>query len=570
MAFAITDEAAILDEGTRLAVITEIRGSEANRRKNEARKRNDCFSDFTKEHVLIALKKEFSDGIVAEMENRISNVSLLKKIIDKKARVYQVEPERKLVAEDTGGDGKSAKPTDEKQKLFDALIDELELDVFMKNTDKMLELHLNELIKITAVRDPESSRQASKGQAEKIDMFTVKLELLTPELYDVIEDSATGTDALVTIFSYNVNPDPEKSGETTSRTGNGGQGRIAGPENDKGKTDEAEGDDGQRYIFWSDSYHFTTDSKGAVLPEDSPGESADESFNPIGVLSCVSLNRGQRRTYWAQGGEDLVDNSILVNILLSDMYFISKYQGQGILVVAGKDVPKKLKVGASAVLTFTLEEGDPTPIVQSVSGNPPLADHRAQVEQLVAFTLSTNGLEPSAVAGKLDGGTASSGIQDLIQKSEPINSIKDSQTIYRKREPRVIDRVLKWINLLGSKKILAPHWQKYLALGESIDYTLNFVEPSPFQTEKEKLEVMKSKKDLGIVSKVDLIMMDNPDLTRDQAKERLIEIQAETPAPVPFGGGSPVVSTPLKPGEAPPVPEPPKPGDEENPKPKED
>lgn len=44
-------------------------------------------------------------------------------------------------------------------------------------------------------------------------------------------------------------------------------------------------------------------------------------------------------------------------------------------------------------------------------------------------------------------------------------------------------------------------------------------------TEKEKLEIMKMRKELGLVTHLDLIMADNPNMTRDEALVKLEEIK---------------------------------------------
>ena len=66
-----------------------------------------------------------------------------------------------------------------------------------------------------------------------------------------------------------------------------------------------------------------------------------------------------------------------------------------------------------------------------------------------------------------------------------------------------------------------------LLIPEDMDLNLEFTESEAIATEKEKLEGLKLRKDLGINTMSDLIMLDQPGLDLEQAEEKLKKIEEE-------------------------------------------
>ena len=62
---------------------------------------------------------------------------------------------------------------------------------------------------------------------------------------------------------------------------------------------------------------------------------------------------------------------------------------------------------------------------------------------------------------------------------------------------------------------------------DDLEIAVKFSEAKPAVTEAERLENIKRRKDLGINEQVDLIMLDNPDMTREEAEDKLKKILAE-------------------------------------------
>jgi hypothetical protein len=462
----IFNEDDILDQGIRARIIAEIELGENQTRKDESFKRYEIYKDSLKKYIRLELLKEFDESTVKEMEGRISNINLYKKTVNKKARVYQVAPNRNV--------------TQGNEETFKELIDFINLDTSMKKGNRYSEAFRNALVFARPYKD-----------FKEPEKYAYELRILPPHMFDIVEDNERPEFPRVVILS-----------EYDTDNGNGSDELIA----------DLDEKDKKNYIFWSTKYHFTTDEKGTIISE--------SIENPIQTLPFVSLNKDQDGRYWSMGGEDLIDGTLLTNVLLTDLYFIAKVQGMGIFYLFGKGVPKTLKVGTNRGITMELEEGSPTPQIGFANSSPPLDSHMSLIEQYVAFLLTTNDLGVNAVSSKLDGRSAISGVQELIQNSEPMNAIEDDQECFRDTEPMVVNLITKWHNYYYDKSALIAELMEMGKLPE-FDYTIQFAVPQQYKTEDQKLGSLKIKKELGIADAVSIMLEMHPEMSEEQAIEEI-------------------------------------------------
>lgn len=461
----ITDESQILEEVFRGVVIKEIEGAATKERKAKVYKEFELLKDKTQKHVLKKIKVEMTDknGVVSKnyhkMADRCPNISILRKIIDKKASVYK--------------DGAARTTQKKDQENLDKLIDLLNFNTKMKKTNKYTELSKNSEVFIL----PYMNKREKK--------FGLIMKALLPFQYDVLEDKENQEVGLVYILS-----DFTPSSATLFS--------------------------GKEYIWWSDSYHFTTNGTGKIIS----GE--DKIENPIKELPCYSFSMTQDGVYWDDSGDDLVENSILINLLLADLYYIAKFQGMGVFYMTGKGMPEEVDVGPAAKISLEVREGEPDPKIGFASPNAPISDHITMIESLLHFLMFTNNLsyEPSGESA----GSVTSGIHDVIRKSENIDDITDQQEMYRDGEPELLRKAILWMNLYNKKNLLSKKWKPLGQMNPEMDIALSFPEPKVYASEKEKLEVIKERLLIGLDTMLEAIKKDNPDLTDKEAKIKLGDI----------------------------------------------
>ena len=498
----IFNENELLDQNFRLNVIQEIEGQENQKRKEESFKRWEVLKDRAKKYIIDMLLNEMDEETVREMEGRASNINLFKKVISKKARVYKTAPERTLQSGN--------------EDQFVMMQDLINLNSTMKKTNRYLEAFRNCLVYIR----PYKCHDESRSDGEHVYKYHVKI--LPPHMYDVIEDSEDNEKARAYILS-DFSPrtiQTEVYSQLRGRTGSKSSFRDGDDKNQIIADSPADKDQPEKhYVFWSNDYHFTCDEKGQLVGV------VDESdiVNQIGELPFVDLAKDRDGSYWSVGGEDLIEGSLLTNMLLTDYNFIQKIQGMGIFYMFGKNVPKKYKVGPNRGITMQVEDGDPTPQIGFASANPNLTELREGIAAQIALLLSTNDLGMNSVSVKLDGSNFQSGIQELIQHSEPLNAIEDDQQIFLDNEQDIVRIASKWHNYFLEKKLLHSDFAQYGSMDE-FNYSLSFPKPEQYQPEKQRLETYKMKKDLGITDEV-LILMEDKGLSEEEAEKEILAIQ---------------------------------------------
>lgn len=508
----IFDEDQILDINFRKKVIEEITGHENIARKKEARKRYDVYKDRSTKYVKERLENEgLESSTVNSMMNRASNISICKKIVNKLARAYLGGAKR-----ETGEDS-----SDIQVQAYSKL---LNFDQKQKKSDKYRELYKNCAIQFIPEIDSVETGRAGR------DLYNIKQRVFSPWQYDVIHDSCDREKARVYILSdfsevsnHSFSAASEAkaaihSGSSSPNATNRLDDKIADHPSDSGLGDRIE------FIWWSDKYHFTTDENGQIIRELSP----ENDENPIEFLNFVNIAEEQDNEFWAQGGEDLIDGSILVNTIITDMFAIAYQQGWGQFVISGKNVSLSQKVGPHHAIVFEVEDKDsPQPKVDVVSANPPLDLWMKSIEQYVALLLSTNDLSPATVSVKLDAVQFPSGIAMIIEMSDAVNEVEDTQEMFVDAERLEWEIVKRWQNKYHDLNALTKKYADIGKFPDDMEVNTKFNQRKPVITEKEKLENIKIRKDLGINEQIDLIMLDNPAMSLEDAQEKLKRILEE-------------------------------------------
>lgn len=509
----LTREQDVLELGFRRKVIEEILGTENVNRKNESLKRYDLYKDEVKKYVMESLKREgLKDETVHQMGNRCSNISICRKIVNKLARTYSGGVNR-----DTGNEATNIQ--------LDSLTELLCFDEKMRKGDRYRELQKNMLFQIVpeGTLDPKTS--------EKM-LYKLSMRTLLPWHYDVIEDYRDRELPRCVILSDFKNANTTGYYATENEAGfhyakptlvssNGKDDIIA--DNPRDSKEE------RVFVWWTENYHFSTDKDGNLISNpDNP-----ENENPIHILPFVNNADDQDGQFWAVGGDDLIDGSVLVNKTITDMFFIAWMQGYGQWVVTGRNIKDKIVIGPNnaIVLDYDPDSGDPKPEVNVISTNPPLADWMSIIEQYVAMLLTTNNLSPGSVAMKLDASNFMSGIAMMIEMSEATDDVSDKQKSYKDIERSIWEIVKEWQNLLLGSGELVEEFAKIGALPEDFSPTVKFNDLKPVVSETEKLNTIKIRKEIGLNTDAELLMLDNPDLKEEDAEKKIVKIKANKVEP---------------------------------------
>ncbi len=497
--------------GTRKTIIEQLLTDAGVRaRKEEHKKRAEVYKDRTNEHALKLIDKEMGANVVEEMRHRVPNINITRKIVKKKARVYKDRPKRTIV-EASGAEAGQSKMQD----LLDAYVDGLGLDAFMKEVNRATELHYNVLVQIVPRPDTDDLT-AGEGKPR----WSVGLKLLRPDRFDVIEDPNDPREPMVVILSYSEEEGTISDDYRTPRLSTGPlaqneesrtQGKVMPLNKEK-----------QRFIWWSSKFHFTTDADGKVLG--AGVLSPEDGLNPLNMLPFVSFSKDQTEGFWSDGGDGLANNGILINMLLADLNFSAKFQGTGLGWMTGSDesLPKTVAIGPTKFLRLVRKEGDPEVQVGFESPNPDLSDCLDIIQAQLGLILTSEDLEPGSLTGDLTPTNAASGIQEIIQKAEPITAIEDEQQLYKDKEPAIIKRALKVAKIYQDQGLLCTELDEAGPVPEELDYNLIFIQPRVMLSEEQRVDLVTKQKATGYYTVKMQLQTLFPDLD-DQAIEDLID-----------------------------------------------
>ena len=520
----ITNESELLNEELRAEIIKkEIYGNENRERKAQALRRHEILKNKSKKWVMFGIEQEgFKRVTVEQMRSRASNISVAKKIIGKKSTTYSGGVTRKI-GEPIEAGGKKLPNQD--QISCDLLYDLLNFNTNMRKADFFRTGFKNGLVGIVPVLDSEETRATGKPK------YKLQMRVLAPWKYDVIEDPADPTQPLAVIISEFtdrlrfVQYDSVTEGAQGIRSGMSLMEHLSDGKDqliaDRAEDKEA-ADSDRRFIWWTPSHHFTTDMRGRILPDASPENGA----NPIKKLPWQTIAEDQDGGYWADGGDDIFETDIAVNKKLTDANFIQFIQGWGQLVIDAENPPKTIIGGPDNAWIFERTPGGSPASVFYASSNPPIENWLEVIQMLLALCLSTNNLSPRNVSAKLSVDNTASGVMLMIENSEQTPDIKDSQEYFRDIEPALLEIVAAWHSTYSLNGWLTKPFQEGMPI-RNTDLSIKFHDVRPPISEKEVLEIMQMRKDLGIATMMDLLKKDNPDLTDEEAQAKAEEIWAE-------------------------------------------
>lgn len=520
----------ILDQALRARIIMEIEGTENRQRKAESYRRHLNYKDQTNRFVIANMLRQFKIETVIEMRSTIANISVVRKVIDKLARVFNNGVERKISDDEEG------------TKKLQLLERALNLNSELKKTNRVLKLQRNAALFLRPC--PEYEKDETKP------LWTLKPETLSPHNYDVVEDYYDRTKPLCFILSdfdtsydnFNgsvaaIDPGLRPVGASLFGKGNGTDELIADKKEDAGKDIGVQ----KTYVWWSKNYHFTTDASGEILKDEgNPGNA-----NPFETQMIIDFALDQDGSFWAEGGSDLIEGAILINSMLTHLLNIGLLQSYGQFYMIGENLPAKVEIGPNRIIKLEYKKDEQAePKMGFLNANPNLDSLLGCIEAYLALLLTTNNLSTSGVSAQLSGGNdAASGIALIIDKAESIEDVQDQRQGFLDKEPKIFAAIAAFFKVYGASSVERLK-EMTITQDQVKKITTEFNDQGALMSEKEKLETMKLRKDLGLDTMIGLLMRDNPSLTEQQAadklktmiKERMIEKTMMTEAGMTMPG----------------------------------
>lgn len=478
----------LLDESTIRSLIADIEGEQVRDRREKEYKSYKVSNGAQKEYIQEELRKLFP---YSYQTMRIADISLAKKVISKLSKAYKDNPIRLL-------------DNDEDTKAYQAIVTAGDFN--------------------TALEEFDSTYNRQKYALMWVNNQMGKLTLHSLKGFEsfVVKNQNTSELELVAL-SY---PDSQITTALTAFADSDGVNNVFMESQDDSSASK------RIYAFWTNYQHtlWRVESKLEgknkrvnKIERINIDENNIFGINPIGKIPFVFISESSSADLPFMS--NLSDQSISVNLLMSDYHTATALQGYGQLVVKlleGSE-SKSLHQGMTTAIQLTLVEGnEQQPDASFINANPDLAGMKETIAEYTKLILSENGI----TSGGLTSENFNSGLERLIAQADVQDVISSNQKRYQKLEQGIFDIVVAYSKILPTIKLFKE--QKL---------TVIFSKPKVMISDKETLENIKTLLELGLITKVEALQMIDPNLDEKAASGKLDKIDLEKNKMIDFFKG---------------------------------
>jgi hypothetical protein len=405
----------------------------------------------------------------------IAEYSLLKKVVDKKAKSYKEPPVRKLDTKEG-----TTVPDSETASYLD-ILKESRFNDAMKDIDRIFNQHKSAGLYFEPCDDCEV------GEKE------VNLYPLRPYEFDLVKDD--DGEVICLILSY--------PGFQVTR---GTQDLIISGDRADADLNEIE------YVLWTKDNHIVIrckcDHENEIKSlEHVELEGNPNNLNPYGVIPFAYLPFDFNEDY--PSPSPLANQTIELNVLLS-VYLTSANMQVGQLVLSFPSDQNIETVTQGMMTAIKMPQSkdpqDKPSTVQYVSPSPDLNGHKEAITTYLTMILDEQGINSAQV---LSGGEKfSSGLDRLLSQSDVQSIIEDNQDSYVRFEQECYEVINAMFGNIFKSKYLQVIFKKPKMLTSDTDLLANLA----------------SMIDIGLLEDYEKFIVVDPNLSVEQAKEKLKRI----------------------------------------------
>ena len=265
-------------------------------------------------------------------------------------------------------------------------------------------------------------------------------------------------------------------------------------------------------VYWTDSEHYYIDEHNKhIAVTDNEGNMNIAMLNPYGELPFAELRFQSSSDYWGEPQQDLIENNIWYDVRESNNMFVEMFQGLGVGV--GVNLGKNTTITNAPntiILVNDVREDMAKPSLEYASTNAPMSDLRENLDLFYKKIGNSKGLSPQSMSNDV---TGQSGVAKAYDSYE-LTIKKDNHKHIMKQFETVLYEKIKLVynyHTTGDK------------LSDDVIFKVDIIEDEPQIDVKSEIEKIKFKLDKNIISIVDLMIQNNPDLNTEEAMKLLSE-----------------------------------------------
>lgn len=469
----------LLNANDRKLFLEDIISNENRVRKAESLKAFEVYNGRIEQYVIDYLRSQYSEKTVLQMPI-ISSVNLCSRIANKKSSLYRSGVKRQF----TGN------LTDDQKDELAKLYAEAEIDSKLFKSNVYYTIQGQNFLKVLVKK----SEDGDGGE--------LCVKSLLPHHLDVVP-----------------NEDPEKADAYVQSAfdrmqyikTDGQNQKIADPDDYRAKM--------QKYYVWTKESNFMFNGKGEIQSEIVPNE--------LGMLPIIDIASDSKDyEFFVRTGQSLVNFTVQYNGALSDLAQVVKMQGWAVAFLkAPSDMAgiKNLSIGPNMILHLPIDPNSPVATEFGyASANPDVAGGIQHTENLVSNFLTSEGADPNLVNGRANAVKYNSGLDRLLAQIEQFESSAKDMSVFSYVEDKLFDLIKRWSQVtFGTDTQFLS-----FAIPEECEVKVTFAEPSLVQSQKEKLDYLQAKIELGLTTK-QLALEELDGIDKESAAAILLEVDNE-------------------------------------------
>lgn len=460
----------IRDKNIASQIIEDIEAEQTEKRRIAEYKSYKVASGAQLQYTTLALKELFPQSY---QTMRISDVSVSRKVLNKVSKAYKEKPIR------TMGDSTEALTEVYDNGGFNRTFQEFERDFNRQKYGLLWVNNINDKISLHSLKGFESFVIIGKGG--KLDGVILNY----PDT-DITTTSTSDTDYMEQMVA-------ESQDDSSAGT------RV--------------------YAMWTAQHHSVwkvklekgLNGKLAKNIINIPLDGNVSGVNPLGIIPFVFATQSSSPDL--PFINPITEQSITINLLMSDVLSSASIQGYGQLVVRmpeGYEL-NKLHTGMTTAINLPLVEGNENQADASyINANPDLAGMNDVVEKYISEVLGEHGITGGQTAGAFN-----SGLERLIANADVTDIVNANQSYFSDIESQVVEIVKRWGEVTGQFK-----------LGDD-DFNVVFPKSKITISDKETLENIEKRLSLGLMTEVEALQVIDPNLDDEAAQEKLENIKKE-------------------------------------------
>lgn len=259
----------------------------------------------------------------------------------------------------------------------------------------------------------------------------------------------------------------------------------------------------EQFVYWDNEHTFVFDKNGKIYTEDDNPDMINP-YNRLPFVECFKEGKPEFSYLDTNASNDLISANLAINVAETNKNANVMFQSFGYLFVNGSGIdPDEMQVGQDKI-NFLGVDGSIS-IVSPPNAIPAL-DESIQSSYKM---LSQNYHLPISF---VEGTTAASGVALKMRNIELTDDRKSDVTRWRNTEMELFDL---------ERLIIAVEIGQDAGDLEDVDFS----ESVEILSDKEQREKWDWELSHGLIDKADILMQQNPDLTREEAEDHLFDRQ---------------------------------------------